>query len=214
MAGSYYFVTVHRKIDLNIAIGVVSLCIPLFSFSSPGHTYTVPRSLSPFLCSLLPVPRSLFPVPCSLVPLSSVCFACSLLPVTVSRSLFSVLCFPFSVPVPGSLFPVPYSLFPIPCSLFYVLCSLFSVLCSLFPVPCSLFPVPRSLLLFPVLYSLFSVYRSLSSHFLFPKFEVNKARQTDRQTPPSSPGCRTFMQDSCYFIQLPRSTFASLRARK
>ena len=119
-----------------------------------------PIHCSPFLVSLslFPVPRSLFPVPYSLVALPSVCFACSLLPVTVSRSLFSVLCFPF--PVPCSPLPVSNSLFPV-----------------LFFLPRSLFPIPR--------------FRYLFSHFLFPNFEVNKARQTDRQTSPSSPGCRT-----------------------
>ena len=139
------------------------LCIPLFSFSSPRHRYTVPRSLSPFLCSLLPVHRSLFPVPCSSVPLPSVCFACSLLPVTVSRSLFSVLCFLFSVP-----------------------CSPLPVANSLLPVPCSFFPSP-----FFIPYSSFPI---LILSFLFPNFEVNKAIQTDRQTSPSSPGCRTKCQ--------------------
>ena len=93
------------------------------------------------------------------------------------------------------------------CSIKHIIISPFSVGCCQFPVPCALF-------LFPVLYSLFLVYRSLFSHFLFPKFEVNKAIQTDMQTSPSSPGCRTLMLKSCCFIQFPRSTIASLCARK
>ena len=93
-------------------------------------------------------------------------------------------------------------------------CSIKHIIISPFSVGFCLFPVTRLLFLFPVLYSLFLVYRSLFSHFLFPKFEVNKALQTDMQTLPSSSGCRTLMLKSCCFIQFPRSTIASLCARK
>ena len=89
-------------------------------------------------------------------------------------------------PVPRSLFPIPCSSFPVPYSLFFVSYSLFFVSCSLFPVPC------------------------LSVHLV----DVNKARQTDRQTLPSSSGCRTSLLDSSCFIPFLRSTIAFLRARK
>ena len=132
----------------------------------------------PVPCSLFPVPCSLFPVPRSLFPRSLFPIPCSSLPVP---------CFPFPVLVFCSLFPVLCSLFPAHCSLFSV---------SLFSVACCLFPVPRSFFFFPVLYSLFHIFRSLFSQFLFPKFEVNKARRTKRETSHSSPRCRTLMPKS------------------
>ena len=135
----------------------------------------------PFSRSPLPVTDTLFPVPC--------------LPFSVPWSLFLGLYSLFPVPrslFPRSVLPVPCYplLFPFPCSLFSVLCFLFSVPCSplpvansLLPVPCSFFPSP-----FFIPYSPFPI---LILSFLFPNFEVNKAIQTDRQTSPSSPGCRT-----------------------
>ena len=102
------------------------------------------------------------------------------------------------------MFPVPRSLFPAPCSLFSVPSSLLSVPCSLYPCSTSLlrslFPVPHSRILIPF--------------FLFYKFEVNEARQTNRQSKPSSRGRRTSLLESSCFIQLPHSTFASLYARR
>ena len=131
-------------------------------------------------------------------------------------SLFLVLHSPSTINC--FLFPLPFafwflrcSLFPAPCSLPPVLCSLFSVPSSLLSVPCSLYPCSTSLLrsLFPVPRS-----RILIPFFLFSKFEVNEARQTNRQSKPSSRGRRTSLLESSCFIQLPRSTFASLYARR
>ena len=174
--------------------------VSCFLFPVSCFLFPVPCSLFPVPFSLCPVPSSQFPVPCSSVPLPSISVSCSL-PYNafpLSLSLFSVLCFQFSVP----------------CSPLTAICSLLPVPCCLFSVDCCLFPVPRSLFLFPVLYSLFLVYRSLFSHFLIPKFKLNKAIQTNKQTSPSFPGCRTLMLKSCCFIQFPSSTFASLCARK
>ena len=77
-----------------------------------------------------------------------------------------------------------------------IMCIMF---CSLFSVPCSLFSFlfPVLYFLFPVLWLPFPVHRSLFLHFFIPNFfhfqfflfskaKGNKARQTDRQTSPSS----------------------------
>ena len=103
-----------------------------------------------------------------------------------------------------SPFLVLHSPSPINCFLFLISCSLLPV--SL-PIPCSSFNVPYSL--FFVSCSLFPV-PCLS----VPLVDVNKARQTDRQTLPSSSGCRTSLLDSSCFIPFLRSTIAFLRARK
>ena len=104
------------------------------------------------------------------------------------------------------MFPVPRSLFPAPCSLFSVLCSQFLALSSLFPVPVLYFSSPFTISCSP--------FTDPYSLFLFSKFEVNEARQTNRQSKPSSRGRRTSLLESSCFIQLPRSTFASLYARR
>ena len=174
LAAFYYFFVVHRKIDSNIDIGIISFCIHLFSFSTPRKLFPVPclhfsipcfmflvpSSLFPVSCFLFPVPCSLFPVPCSLFPVP-----CSLLPVSGACSFFSVPCSQFAVPCslflgPSSLdllflFPAlqrvpsfPFPLFSISSSLFPVLRSLLSVPCCLFPVLCSLLTVVC--FLFPV----------------------------------------------------------------
>ena len=180
------------------------LPVPFSSFSNspPCSLFPVPRSLFSVFCSLFPVPCSLFPILCSLflVPCFLLPFPCSSFSNSLPRSLFSV-------PPSRSTFSVLYSSFSFPCSPL-------PIPCSLFPVPCSQFLVSRSLLLFPVQYFLFPVHQSLFPNFLFLKFGVNEAIQTDRQTTPSSLGRRTSLLDSCCFIQLPRSTFASLHARK
>ena len=77
-----------------------------------------------------------------------------------------------------------------------IMCIMF---CSLFSVPCSLFPFlfPVLYFLFPVLWLPFPVHRSLFLHFFIPNFfhfqfflfskaKGNEARQTERQTSPSS----------------------------
>ena len=172
--------------------------VPCSSFPVPCWSVPVPRSLffifhflfplsishSPFPFSLLSVHRALFflfPVPCSLFSVPRSLFS-------LPRSMFPVLCSSFSI------FSSPFS---VPCGLFPVVCSLFSVPCSLFPVLCSLFCFP-----FSIFSSRFSGYRSQSTDpysyiffipnffhfqfFLFSKAKGNKARQTDRQTSPSS----------------------------
>ena len=138
-------------------------------------------------------------------------------------SLFLVLHSPSTINC--FLFPVPFCLLPfgfcdVPCPPLLVPCPLFSVLCSQFPALSSLFPVPVLYFSSPFTVSYYPFNISYSpftdpySLFLFSQFEVNEARQTNRQTTPSSRGRRTSLLESSCFIQLPRSTFASLYARR
>ena len=171
--------------------------VPCSSFPVPCWSVPVPRSLFFIFHFLFPLSISHSPFPFSLLSVHRALFFSS--PFLVPCSLFPVLYFLF--PVPCSLFSVLRFLFSLPHSLFPVVCSLWSVPCFLLPVVCSLFSVPfsvsRSLFLFPVLWLPFPVHRSLFLHFFIPNFfhfqfflfskaKGNKARQTDRQTSPSS----------------------------